>query len=212
MTDRLGIQDAADRYATLQARRQEINATLEAERERAARLEAMRNELDAIDRTLPNLGKETLDAFAARQGCKRKPIFVRGTGWLFENGAIHPGSLDFGREPPADPVELARTKRAYAARLLDHEEQAWHKFKADCISQAAMARQYSNCPPPPADAAQQLERGKARIEGLRAELQALDLLIQDDSTAQVARQMASMRAEQRAELEQTYNAINAIQI
>jgi len=212
MNDKLGIQDAMTRFDELQARKRQINAELQAEREKAERLAAMQDELTRIDRELPHLGKETLDAFSARQQCTRKRIYVQGVGWLFENGATHPGGLDYGNEAPADPIQRAKGQRLYVAHLLEREEQAWQSFRSQCISQAAMARMYSNCPPPPEDAPERLAKGKERIDALRAELAQYEQIIQSGTDTRAAQANQALDRERREAIEKTYNALHALQI
>ena len=57
---------------------------------------------------------------------------------------------------------------------LEREVREFKEYKADCESMASWAARNSNCCPPSADAADQLNRGKKRIEKLRKQLAEID--------------------------------------
>ena len=62
---------------------------------------------------------------------------------------------------------------------------------------ANLAKRYYGLPGPPANAAEQLERGKKRIELLRAELEALDSQLAECPEAKVRRERQALEAADR---------------
>jgi len=69
---------------------------------------------------------------------------------------------------------LLKAKRRYVEVKLGHEITDFKKFQAECQSMAQWAAQNSSCCPPPANAAEQLEQGRKRIETLRKQLAEID--------------------------------------
>lgn len=78
-------------------------------------------------------------------------------------------------EPPTEPGELLRAKRAYVAVNLRLEVEAFTQFREECQEKLASRVRYGNTVPgPPPDAKQQLERGATRVQKLRTQLDAMD--------------------------------------
>ena len=102
-----------------------------------------------------------------------QPVFEDGR-FIFPDGTQCDRSRMFLTEPPSDPVERLRARRLYVAAKLRAEVQDFEAFKSDCLEKVKWAAINPSCCPPPPDAAEQLTRGKARIDNLRNELGTID--------------------------------------
>ena len=109
--------------------------------------------------------------FAQRHG--GQPVLV-DRRLLFADGAECDQTTMFRIEPPTDPATLLRARKRYIEAKLRNEISAFEAFQSDCNEMARFAVQNRTCCPPPADAADQLRRGKQRIADLRKQLAALN--------------------------------------
>jgi hypothetical protein len=150
-----------------------------------AKLTAMRNELHHLDMQLARGFRESFGEFRQRMGCEHIQLgladgysdngCVVGRGsFLFENGALSDGVADH-YEAPIEQVTLFRLRKHFIETKLKREVAAFSEFKASCEQQAGYhLSSPMTCPPPPANAVDQLRAGKARIEQLREQLTTLD--------------------------------------
>jgi len=112
--------------------------------------------------------------FAKEQGCPyivSNPTAMRGptNRVLFANGAVSDGVWNHC-PPPTDKRGCLLARRDYLRARLEREEKEFIEFRAECVQQIHLAARFSNLPPPPADAADQLRAGAARIQQLQTEL------------------------------------------
>lgn len=154
----------------------------------------------------------TLADFIAAHG--GEAIRQRDTGWfLCVDGAAY-YMMDDGyhieyREAPIDTLENSEARLKFVQEKLTREEEEFHRFKAECIQQAAWHEQNpSCCPPAPANAVEQLQAGKNRIADLRQQARDLEKQISKHPRSK-ARQAAlkedrarlGVAAQQRNEIE-----------
>ena len=148
-------------------------------------LSAMRDELHQLNTILTQGFREPFGEFRQRMGCECIQLgladgyadggCIVGRGlFLFQNGAVSDGVTNH-YEAPVEQATLLRLRKHFIATKIKREVAAFDQFKASCEQQAGYhVRSPMTCPPPPANAADQLRAGKARIEKLREQLAAVD--------------------------------------
>lgn len=159
---------------------------------------------------------ETFSEFCMRQMCPYT-VIERGmsprTGEmvqriLFENGAESDGNRHFN--PPIDPSANRRARLEYYRTCLKKEERDWREYKDACNEQGMFHERFPmSCPPPPADAPDQLREGAFRIQRLRNQVAALEAM--DVNPREVERKdMAEhVKRERYASFQRLRSAINA---
>lgn len=148
-------------------------------------LSAMRDELHRLNTILAQGFRESFGEFKQRMKCECIQLgladgypdggrLVGRGSFLFQNGALSDGVTNH-YEAPVEQATLLRLRKHFIATKLKREIAAFDQFKASCEQQAGYhLSSPMTCPPPPANAADQLRAGKARIEKLRDELAAID--------------------------------------
>jgi len=76
----------------------------------------------------------------------------------------------YPQEPPASEIDLLELKLSYYGTLLENEEIEWKSFKASTYDSLRFHAKGLGSPPPLDSSADDLERGKKRIEKLRAKV------------------------------------------
>ncbi|BBO32381.1 hypothetical protein [Lacipirellula parvula] len=139
-------------------------------------------------------GLAPFERFAAAQlgedGSPLSYVYVRESDTtIFENGAKYwtPPPM-FGsafptqtRQPPFSPDDAVRFQLEYVSAKIVDEQRNFDNFKRDCTEQAANHfKGPMHCPPPPADADEQLKRGAERIAKLQAKEEQLKQQLVDE--------------------------------
>jgi hypothetical protein len=153
---------------------------------------------------------ESYEEFAERHG--GRPILV-ANDFLFADGArVNRENTRLRAEPPPDDFARLRFRRRYYLAHLQAEERAFASFQNRCHERAYLSSQFVNLPGVPDNAAEQLERGKKRIESLRAELEAVEAAILNTPEMAGHRQLQLVEQQRQANLSAAIAKISAIQI
>jgi hypothetical protein len=176
---------------------------------------------------------ESMREYIERQGCEHirvterdleamKPEEVRAIGLqegsvLFANGArcVVDGfdRLSTALNPPGEHFALLRAKRIFLVVKLNREISKWNHFRGECAELILNIRKYGpHTPPPPADAAERLARGKQRIEALRAQVAQLDVELEKSPEAELRRRHEEAARLESKKLNEKFQEIEAIKI
>ena len=119
---------------------------------------------------------------------------------LYPDGASVSADGKFAEEAPTSKVERLRLRFAYVVSMMEVEESDWMRFRNNCEMQAGMQR-YTNAPEVEVESmVDDLKRGKARIEKLRAEALALKRELDELSGDAEKREELAAEEERRATL------------
>jgi hypothetical protein len=130
------------------------------------------------DMAKQQLQVEPFSEFARRHG--GNSVFDGGC-FVFPDGASCDQSTAVRNETPSGSIGSLRARRRYYEVRLAQEIEAFHSFQRECAGMAKFASGNWDCPPPPADAAEQLDRGRQRIYDLRRQLAEIDRQLGDSS-------------------------------
>lgn len=146
---------------------------------------------------------------------------IHGKDWVysegryyFRDGASCSEDFDMRWEPPSDSIELARHIRRYLVLKIRDEEFKFTQFQNECRDLAEWAKANRNCKPPSPHAVEQLRRGKARIDKLKAELAEFENERMEDSasTESILQARAVAESERCGEIDNLLAEIEAIQL
>jgi len=163
-----------------------------------------------LEEDKPKLGeiempfKEDLNEFKKRMGCGW--IYTESDGYLFANGGRASWDGEYHMDPPEDEKDLITLKRAYVEHKLKEETKNFNNYK-----QAVSGAKY-----PPAEAPDELRKGKRRIEKYRqqlADLQAqFDKLPEERARREHEREMADLDHQSHQRRDALRKEIDAIEI
>ena len=152
---------------------------------------------------------ENLQEFTKRQDCE---TFRVHNALIFENGAIVHADGGEMVEPPTEHLANLRARRKWCQTVLDWEEREFTRFQDDALMKiSAGERRLAVCGPP-FDAAEQLTRGKQRIEKLRAQIAKIDKQLSDLPDAKSNVRGQATAADARDRQRELAHEIGSIQI
>ena len=140
-----------------------------------------------------------------------KPILIKGR-YLFRNGAQSDLSGTSHLNPPDYKWQRIALQKEFVEYEINREKTEFYQFQGTCTEQAGLAARYSSCPPPPADAPEQLERGRERIRMLQDELDAINAELERSPAARQKARNAQLEHERQRHANNLNNKIFSISL
>lgn len=141
-----------------------------------------------------------------------KDYVLAGNRFYWPNGAVSDRTATFFQDPPCDPTELLKARRRYFEAELEREVNEFNEYQAECQSMAHWNKQNPSCCPPPEDAADQLKRGKKRINALRKQLSEIDQELGKSPEGVAKRECEQRERERSQKLNEQLRGITSVQI
>jgi len=157
---------------------------------------------------------ENYEDFKKRHGGDNESVVVDHIRFFKDGASATEGPRgNSWTEPPENPSSLLSAQRQFLDVKLKQEIEDFDKFYKECQTQVQHHQKFpAYCPPPPANAKEQLERGKKRIVKLRGELTTIDEDIAKTPEAKEKREKADTVAKQREQVSKQWKEILEVSI